>query len=345
MARAPRFWQRRGPTALALWPASRIWGSRVARRMARSPSFLAPVPVICVGNYTTGGEGKTPTAIALARLAVEEGLRPGFLSRGHGGVERGPVIVVERDTAWRVGDEPLLLARVAPTVVSRDRPSGARLLIEKTGVDLIIMDDGFQNPSLGKDLVFVAADAESGFGNGLVLPAGPLRAPLAVQLQRTDALVLIGEGAAAPGLARLAARGNLDLFRAHLEPASREGWAARPVLAFAGIGHPQKFFAGLEQVGAKFAGRIPFPDHHAFTADEAEMLLQRARSGALRLVTTEKDLARLYGASGKLGELAAASEPFKVRLVFDRPEAVRAMIRAAVERVRTNRRRALAVAQ
>lgn len=340
MARAPGFWRRKGPTALALWPASRIWGGRVARRMARSPEYWPPVPVLCVGNYTVGGEGKTPTAIELARLAVEEGLRPGFLSRGHGGTERGPVVVGARDTAYRVGDEPLLLARVAPTVVSRDRPAGAQLLLKKAGIDVIIMDDGFQNPSLGKDVAFVAADAESGFGNGLVLPAGPLRAPLRAQLQRTDALVLIGDGAAGGGLVRLAARGNLELLRAHLEPARRDGWADRPVLAFAGIGHPQKFFAGLEQVGAKFAGRIPFPDHHAFTAEEAEMLLQRARSGALRLVTTEKDLARLYGASGKLGELASAAEPFKVRLVFDRPEGVRAIIRASVERVRTGRRRA-----
>jgi tetraacyldisaccharide 4'-kinase len=345
MARAPRFWNRKGPTALALWPASRFWGGVVARRMARPPLFWPSVPVLCVGNYTTGGEGKTPTAIELARLAVEEGLRPGFLSRGHGGAEPGPVLVGERDTAYRVGDEPLLLARVAPTVVSRDRPAGAQLLVAKSGIDIIIMDDGFQNPSLGKDISFVAADAEGGFGNGLVLPAGPLRAPLYAQLQRTDALVLIGEGAASYGLTRLAARANLQLLRARLEPASREGWGNRPVLAFAGIGHPQKFFAGLEQVGVKFAGRIPFPDHHAFTAEEADMLLQRARSGALRLVTTEKDLARLYGASGKVGELGKASEPFKVKLVFDRPETVRAIIRTAVERVRTGRRRALAAAQ
>lgn len=338
MVTTPDFWWRPRPTAgaLALWPASRFWGAVTSRRMRRAPDYWAPVPVLCVGNFTAGGEGKTPTAIALGRLAGEEGFRPGFLSRGHGGRERGPLLVEpERHRAVDVGDEPLLLARIGDTVVSRDRPAGARLLAER-GADLIIMDDGFQNPHLGKDVALVALDATTGLGNRMVHPAGPLRAPLMVQLERTDALVAIGDGAP-EALVQLAARAGAELLRARLVPDRAVDWEGRPVLAFAGIGRPDKFFAALEAAGAGIARRIAYADHHLYTEAEAKSLIHQAESEDLRLVTTEKDMARLQGTAGALAELLRKSQALTVWLTFERPDLVRAIIRAAVAHVHAGR--------
>lgn len=335
MATAPGFWWLDHPSAaaLALWPASRLWSGVAARRLARPATYWAPAPVICVGNYTVGGEGKTPTAIALGRLIASEGLRPGFIIRGYGGSLKGPVVVdPARHGAAEVGDEALLLARSGLTVMSRDRPAGARLLCER-GAEMIVMDDGFQNPSLGKDAALVVADAATGIGNGLNLPAGPLRAPLRVQLARTTALILIGEGEATGQLVRLAARAGRRVLRARLEPVGGGAWRRDPVLAYAGIGRPEKFFRTLEAEGAKFAGRLPFPDHHVFTEAEAAMLLARAETGSFRLVTTEKDYARLGRATGTLARLRDKTEVFAVRLVFEDEAAIRALIRTLAERV------------
>ena len=186
MRAAPRFWwrPRRGIAALALWLPARLWGGLAAWKMSRPPRLRPAVPVICVGNFVVGGAGKTPTAQAFARMARSRGHRPGFLTRGYGGSETGPLLVdPARHGSDAVGDEALLLATVAPTIVARDRVAGANALMA-AGVDLIIMDDGFQNPALAKDLSVVAVDAAVGIGNGLVTPAGPLRAPLAPQLRR-----------------------------------------------------------------------------------------------------------------------------------------------------------------
>ncbi len=338
MVSQPSFWWRSRPTiaAVALWPASLAWGAIVARRMRRPPRLRPPVPVICVGNYSSGGEGKTPTALALAAIAREEGLSPGFLTRGYGGSTRGPVLVdPARHGADRVGDEALLLAGSAPTVVARDRAAGAPLLLA-AGVDAIIMDDGFQNPSLAKDLSVIVADAATGIGNRLVMPAGPLRAPLRAQLQATDVLLVIGDGGARAPLTRLAARAGRRVIRGWLRPVEPAGWDRSRVLAFAGIGRPEKFFAALESAGAHFAGRVAFPDHHAVTAAEAASLLD-AKGGDVRLVTTEKDIARLAGSTGVLAELRERAEIFRVCLVFEDPAVVRLLVKAAVDRARSDR--------
>ena len=290
--------------------------------MGRPARMRASVPVVCVGNFVVGGAGKTPTAMALARIARSGGLRPGFLTRGYGGEESGPVIVdPARHGPERVGDEALLLAAVAPTAVAHDRPLGAALLAA-SGVDFIIMDDGFQNPSLAKDFCFVVVDAESGIGNGMVIPAGPLRAPLKPQLRYADALVVIGDGQTADPIIRAAARAGRAILRARLKPTRVKEWRKAPILAFAGISRPQKFFASLAAIQAPVAKTVSFPDHHRYTEAEAERLMAHADAAGLRLVTTEKDMARLAGAGGAAGRLRERSEAFAVTLEFENSVAV-----------------------
>ena len=298
--------------------------------MARPPGYRPPVPVICVGNFVVGGAGKTPTAIALAKIARKLGLRPGFLAPGYGGTETGPLVVdTGRHRARDVGDEPLLLAAVAATAIGRDRGASARLLQEQ-GVDLIIMDDGFQNPSLAKDMSFVCVDAGAGVGNGWVLPAGPLRAPLKDQLLRADTLVLIGDGERAEPLVRLAARAGRPTLRAKLKPPRVREWRNGPIFAFAGIGRPAKLFESLEAIGARLERTAAFPDHHCYSEADANRLLTEAGQNGLRLVTTEKDLVRLEGETGILASLREQADAFPVVLEFENRTAVEEIISDAV---------------
>jgi tetraacyldisaccharide 4'-kinase len=291
MLKAPGFWWKQpGFAAALLSPLAAIYGAVAARRLAQSGA-RAGVPVICVGNPTVGGAGKTPTAIAIARLLIAAGAKPMFVTRGYGGRLAGPVAVEPTHTAVQVGDEPLLLARVAPTIVAEDRVAGARLA-EARGASVIVMDDGFQNPALTKDLSLLVVDAR-GVGNGRVLPAGPLRAALAPQLDRASALLSVGDGTAA---VESAARARaLPVFRGHLEPdpAALASLRGRPVLAFAGIGNPEKFFATISAAGIEAPARRSFGDHHRYSVSEARALLREAERGKLQLLTTEKDLARL----------------------------------------------------
>ncbi len=329
MRSAPGFWWRRQPgvAALALSPIAWIFAASSVRRMTQAPGFVAPVPVICVGNFVVGGAGKTPTALALARIARDVGFTPGFLASGYGGKATGARLVDPGgDRASLVGDEALLLAAAAPTVIGRDRGAAARRLLA-TGIDLVIMDDGFQNPSLAKDLSFVVVDADAGIGNGRVLPAGPLRAPLAPQLARADAIIVIGDGgAAAPVAARAGAAGR-PVLQARLVPAGRGGWRERPILAFAGIGRPEKLYASLKAVGATVAETASFADHHRYSEAEAGRLIAQAAAADLRLVTTEKDKARLVGEAGALARLREQADAFPVVLEFVDATAVTAMIR------------------
>jgi tetraacyldisaccharide 4'-kinase len=320
--------------AMALWPVARIWSMASAARMKRVSRYRPPVPVICVGNFVVGGAGKTPTAIALARIARGRGLKVGLLASGYGGREPGPLLVdPAADDADRVGDEALLLAASGPTVVSRDRAAGARRLLEE-GVDLIIMDDGFQNPSLAKDLSIVVVDATAGIGNGRVLPAGPLRAPLALQLRRTDVLLVIGDGTAAEPLVRAAARSGRATLHGHIRPTKIREWRKEPILAFAGIGRPEKFFATLAEAHAPVVRTVSFPDHHRYSDAEAAELIAAANAQHLRLVTTEKDLARLAGRSGMAGRLHERAEALQVILEFENQTAIGETIDAAVRAAR-----------
>ena len=260
--RPPAFWHgpRHHPAALALAPLGALYGHLSAARMDRSGRRGAR-PVICLGNFTLGGAGKTPAALALAAILLRElGRRPVFLSRGYGGRLAGPVQVdPARHGFTETGDEPLLLARAAPAVVSRDRVAGAALCAAIG--DVVVMDDGLQNPDLAKDLALAVVDAGIGPGNGRPFPAGPLRAPLARQWPHVAGLILVGSGAPGERVAAQARARGLPVHRAVLEPEGGS-FAGRRVLAFAGIGRPDKFFASLVACGADLAGTRAFADHH-----------------------------------------------------------------------------------
>jgi len=322
--REPAFWHRpRSFTSYLLWPLGAVYGAITAQRMQRQ-GFEAGVPVVCVGNYHMGGAGKTPTVLALANILRELGENPVVLSRGYGGERRGPVMVdPEKHTAREVGDEPLMLAAHLPVAVARDRVEGVALAKSRLA-SVILMDDGFQNPALAKHVALVVIDSERGIGNGLVFPAGPLRAPLAPQLARTDALVVIGTGAAAKAVAAAVAAAGRPVLAARLVPdaAAVTKLRGKRVLAFAGIGDPARFFRTLQASGIEVSQQKAFADHHCFSAGEIEALVADARRDGLILVTTEKDLVRLRG-EAELSALAGEIVPFPVTLQFDDAEALR----------------------
>lgn len=296
----------------------------------------AGLPVICLGNLTVGGAGKTPAALAVAQLLHAAHERPFFLSRGYGGRLAGPVRVNPvLHRAADIGDEPLLLARLAPTIVARDRLAGAAFA-RSAGASVIVMDDGFQNPSLDKDLSLVLIDGRRGIGNGRVIPAGPLRAPLELQLDQAQAVIVVGASHGLKPILERAERRRMRIFHARLESdrAVVSAIGQRKVLAFAGIADPEKFFATLTAAGIQIAHQASFPDHHRFRATEALALVSRAQAENLMLLTTEKDLARLTG-EPELQQLAAHATALPVRLVIDEQDQLRDMILSAVARRRT----------
>jgi len=329
--REPAFWWQSGTGSL-LAPLGAIYGAVAALRLRRR-GVRAGVPVICLGNLTVGGAGKTPAALAVAHLLLAAHQRPFFLSRGYGGRLAGPLRVSPtQHRATDVGDEPLLLTRLAPTIVARDRVAGAKFA-QFAGASVIVMDDGFQNPSLHKDLAILVVDGRRGIGNGRIVPAGPLRAPLGSQLDRAQALVLVGAADGAAMIADAASQRGLAIFQGRLEPEPNVVAAIgrRQVLAFAGIGDPTKFFATLSEAGIDVAVRSSFPDHHRYTVAEAKDLVARADAAGLMLLTTEKDLVRLSG-DPQLGPLAARANALPVRLVIEEENAFRQLVLDAVSR-------------
>ncbi|QIB33804.1 tetraacyldisaccharide 4'-kinase [Ancylobacter pratisalsi] len=325
---APDFWWRRerSTTAKLLSPLGTMVGALTLARM-RGTGTAVGLPVICIGNPTVGGAGKTPTVIHLARRLAQQGRRPAILTRGYGGSERGPVQVdPARHHAGDVGDEPLLLARAAPTYVARDRLAGALTAAQDTA-DILLMDDGFQNPALAKELSILVVDAGVGVGNGLCLPAGPLRAPLAPQFAHAQALLVLGEGAPGERVARDGYAAGLVVLRGRLAPEAQAvaRLFGRRVLAYAGIGRPAKFFETLRSLGVLPVVTRDFPDHHVFTAAEIAELRRQADAEDLLLVTTEKDAVRLAGS--QMGrELLAASDVLPVRLSLE-PHSAKALDR------------------
>jgi tetraacyldisaccharide 4'-kinase len=327
--REPAFWWRKaGLAAGLLVPAAACYGAIAAQRMAR-PGARAGVPVLCVGNFTLGGAGKTPTVMTLVKMLQKAGEQPVCLSRGYGGSLAGPKLVnAHSDAAAQVGDEALLLARLAPTIVARDRVAGARAA-RAAGASVIVMDDGLQNALLVKDFTIAVVDGRRGIGNSKVFPAGPLRAPLAAQLARTHALLVVGDGIGAGDI--IAAAPGLPVFHGRLQPhpAAIAELKARKVLAFAGIGDPEKFFATAAAASIAVAERQPFADHHRYTAEESAGLIMRAEHNGLALLTTEKDRARMTG-EPLLAALAAKSHVLPVTLVVEEADALRALVLAKI---------------
>ena len=288
--RNPDFWINDNGISQILLPFAFIWEAVTKARTVLSKPWQAPIPVLCVGNLVVGGAGKTPLAIALARHLIAAGRRPHFLSRGYGGQEKGPVQVdLQRHGAREVGDEPLLLASVAPTWVASNRPAGVRVACA-AGADIIVMDDGFQNPSLVKDISVLAVDGGYGFGNHRVMPAGPLRERLSSGLARSDAAVVIGTDATG---ALNGIRHYCPVHKAHLTPYPDDALAGKNVFAFAGIGRPEKFYTTLRQIGCTVVATKDFPDHHHFEPGQISQLCREASSVDAIPVTTEKDYVRL----------------------------------------------------
>ena len=332
--REPAFWHRPSLISLLLTPLGALYGMVAARRLQHE-GLDAGIPVLCVGNYHVGGAGKTPAVLALTRLLRDLGETPVVLSRGYGGRLRGPVKVdPERHVAADVGDEPLMLARTVPVMVARDRVNGVALA-KSQGASVILMDDGFQNPAIAKDASLIVIDGDRGLGNGRVLPAGPLRAPLAPQLDRTDALIVVGDGTAAEAVAAAIAAQDKPVFAAHLraDDASVASLRGKRVLAFAGIGDPGRFFRTLRTTGIEIVGERAFADHHPFSESQIERLIAEARRDALTLVTTEKDLARLRTAGG-LPDWAKDIVPFAVTLEFDSAVELRRFVSQRLFQVR-----------
>lgn len=329
--KTPGFWYPDGPgtpwQARILAPLGTLYAAGTRARLARSEGYRARVPVICVGNLTAGGAGKTPTTIALMHWFLEQGHKPGVVSRGYGGSESGPLSVdPTRHSADDVGDEPLLMAAFGPVWVARDRAEGVRAA-EGADVDVIILDDGYQNPSVTKDLSIVVVDAAVGFGNGHVIPAGPLREPVATGMARADAVLSIGSP---DHQAKFAARWGDALhapcLTARLDPLPTGlPLAGTPVVAFAGIARPSRFFDTLRTMGADIRRAEALGDHQKLTPALMARLEAEATAANAQMVTTEKDAVRLPASFRQ----KVMTVP--VRLRFDEPGALETLLRPVLE--------------
>ncbi|MCM5688657.1 tetraacyldisaccharide 4'-kinase [Sinorhizobium meliloti] len=340
VSEAPPFWWTKADwRAYALWPFSWVYGRIAGTRMDRARRATSAVPLICIGNFTVGGAGKTPTAIAIARAARARGLKPAFLSRGYGGsLDVTTVVDPEHHRARDVGDEPLLLAREALTVICRRRVDGARKLAAE-GADIIIMDDGFQSARLVFDFALLVVDSGRGIGNGHLVPSGPVRAPIGNQLRHANALLKLGHGSAADPLVRRAARAGKPVYVAETVRTDAGSLDGVKVLAWAGIADPEKFFKTVRETGAVIEETRSFPDHHHFSEDEIADLIDRAASRGYTLVTTAKDMVRLEPGHGRAGELAAKSRVIEIEVRFDDPAAPGKIIDAALASARARRLR------
>lgn len=334
----PFWWERPDWRAYALYPLSRSYAFFAGRRLVNAKRQKIDAPVLCVGNFTVGGTGKTPLAIALARQAKTMRLKPGFLSRGHGGSVTEPHLVDrEKDSARQVGDEPLLLAAHAPTAITPQRASGAELLIER-GCDFLIMDDGFQSAQLHMDYALIVVDGRYGVGNGHVLPGGPLRADLGEQVRLSTGIVRMGDDKGAEIVVRQAARAGRPVFEASVRPRDAKAFDGRRFLAFAGIGHPDKFFRTVSDVGGSVVMSRSFPDHHHYTNEDLRQLLATAEAAGLELITTEKDAIRLHNGTAP-EELVARLAVLEIDCVFEAKQTARRIITDTLDAWRERRLR------
>jgi tetraacyldisaccharide 4'-kinase len=321
MRAAPAFWARPpGLLSELLLPVGAGWDAAGRLRQALSRPYCSPVPVVCVGNLVAGGAGKTPVVLALAEYLVSRGIAVHIVTRGYGGRLGGPVRVdpTEHDAA-AVGDEALLLVARAPCWVARDRADGVRAAVA-AGAQMALLDDGFQNPGITKALSLLVVDAAYGFGNGRVIPAGPLRESLTRGLARADAVVLLETDTHARGPGAPSIDTGLPMLHALLRPVAGERLAGERLLAFAGIGRPEKFFETLRALGTELVGTRRFADHHPFRAREIEQLLRAAERAQARLITTTKDIVRVPPT------MRCAIEVLDVEVGWHDPEALAELI-------------------
>jgi tetraacyldisaccharide 4'-kinase len=333
----PWWWYERSPGLIAtgLAPVAGLYGWFVKARFSSATPYRSRLPVVCAGNFTAGGSGKTPLARHLCECVRSLGKRPVVLSRGYGGRLPGPHWVRADDQAGDTGDEPLLLARTSPVLIARDRVVGAQVIEAAANSDVIIMDDGLQNPRLHKDLAIAVVDGSRGLGNGRVIPAGPLRAPLASQFPLAHAIVVNNttHGVGDEIESRLKENFDGPMLRSATVPAEDANWLrGQRVVAWAGIAGPTRFFDLLEQLGAQIAGRFMFRDHMSPTPHQAAAILHAAETANAVLVCTEKDYVRLPRNAGPLADLAAATKPLPIRLVFGERDRARLanLVRSAI---------------
>lgn len=288
--RAPKFWESNGLIPFSLKPLSYVWQVAACLRHLTTKPYSAPMPVLCIGNVVAGGAGKTPVALDLLQRLRQRGHTPWALTRGYGGQQPGPLLIDrQHHTATDVGDEALLLAEVAPTLVARNRPDGARLAAAHSAPALIL-DDGLQNPSLAKDLSLLVIDGAYGIGNGQIMPAGPLRESLSSAIDRCHAVIMIGSDV--HGIASTLPK-TKPILRARFIPDNTATFSGQRVSAFAGIGRPEKFAASLRDAGAEVVAFRSFADHHPYQEAEITQLIADAGAAKAQLVTTAKDYIRL----------------------------------------------------
>lgn len=315
MPKAPDFWARKpGCAAALLTPFGVVWDAAGRVRRGLSRPYFAPVPVVCVGNLLAGGAGKTPVALAIVKWLTAQGVVAAMVTRGYGGRLAGPCRVdAVHHAAGDVGDEALLLAAHAPTWVARDRALGIAAAI-MAGAEIVLLDDGFQNPSVAKTLSLVVVDAAYGFGNGRVMPAGPLRENRDRGMARADAVVLLATVGEKPLISAQELGDRQPVLAAALQPIAGERFAGERIFAFSGIGRPARFFATLSSLGAEIVTKRSFPDHHQFSDCDIAMLRAAARRTRAQLVTTAKDFVRLPAA------MRAGIEVLQVEISWPDPE-------------------------
>ena len=311
---APKFWEEESIQSLVLMPVSYLYEFLYKLRNKLTKTIKLKIPIICIGNITVGGAGKTPTAIAVAEYLISKGLTPHFLSRGYGRKLKGTLKVNDEHTALMVGDEPILLSKVAPTWVCSNKLDGAEEA-QKNGAEVIIMDDGFQNPSIHKDLSILVIDEGFGIGNGKIIPAGPLRERAPEAFNKADGVIIIKT---ADGKKKdFKKYFDKPTIHANLVPAEDSSmFSGSKVVAFCGIGRPKKFYSTVESIGAKIITKHDFSDHHTFTPDELMKIIEESSSLDAIPITTEKDWIRLPQEAKKMISY------IKVNLIFSNPNVI-----------------------